>query len=88
MVWLCFMLHKRRNGSVLLVSVDVDGLGDDRSGPVSMPVLWYEFGSYLSWKESGGGTISDEVLSLIKHVVFVLLSLMLFSVCNEKTFVL
>ena len=62
---------------MLLVSVEVEGLGDDMScvvvvvSVVSMTPLLYRFGSYLSWKESGGGTISEDVLSLIKHVVFV-----------------
>lgn len=74
MVWLCFTLHKRRNGSVVLVRVDVEGLGDDISA-LDITVLWHELGSMWSiwsWKESGGGTISEPVLSLMKHVVLVL----------------
>ena len=42
MVWLCFTLHKRRNGSVVLVRVDVEGLGDDISA-LDITVLWYEW---------------------------------------------
>jgi len=64
--WLCLILQRRRNGSEL-VMVDVEGLGDDISAAES---IWlYKLGVYLSWKDSGGGTIIEAVLSLIKDVL-------------------